>query len=85
MNVNILPFTIGILMSVAAAMDAGKKKNNPCMAIDCNDKPDPIAVKIDCCVDVEGKMSSLEAKKKMMKAVQVDIKKMAGNKKKVVD
>jgi hypothetical protein len=85
MNINILPFTLGILMSLAAAMDAAKKKNNLSLVIDCNDnKPDPIA-KIDCsCLDVEGKMSSLVAKKKMMKAVEVDIKKMAGNQK-VVD
>ena len=84
MNVNILPFTLGILISLAAAMDAAKKKNNLSLVIDCNDnKPDPIA-KIDCCLDVEGKMSSLVAKKKTMKAVEVDIKKMAGNQK-VVD
>jgi hypothetical protein len=72
MNINILPFTLGILMSLAAAMDAAKKKNNLSLVIDCNDnKPDPIA-KIDCsCLDVEGKMSSLVAKKKMMKAVEV--------------
>lgn len=82
MNVNILPFTLGILMSAVAAMDAGKKKSNLSLAIDCNvNKPDTIA-KIDCCVDIEGKMSSLENKKKMMKAVEVDIKKMAGNHKK---
>ena len=84
MNVNILPFTLGILISLAAAMDAAKKKNNLSLVIDCNDNnPDPIA-KIDCCLDVEGKMSSLVAKKKTMKAVEVDIKKMAGNQK-VVD
>lgn len=86
MNVNILPFTLGILMSAIAAMDAGEMKNNLSLTIDCNvNKPDPIA-KIDCCVDIEGKMSSLEDGKKMMKAVEVDIKKMAGNHlKKIVD
>ncbi|XP_057373514.1 uncharacterized protein LOC130694443 [Daphnia carinata] len=60
-----------------SAMDGGKKKNGIFAATDCNDnKPYPIA-KIDCCFDIDGKITSLEAKKKMMKAVGVDMKKMA--------
>ena len=53
MDVNIFPFTLGILMSLAASMDAGNKKNNLSLSlvIDCN-KPDPIAkIDIDCCLD----------------------------------
>ncbi|KAK4015334.1 uncharacterized protein LOC116924304 [Daphnia magna] len=63
---------------MSAIMDAGKKKNGIIFAgTDCNDnKPYPIA-KIDCCFDIDGKITSLEAKKKMMKTVGVDMKKMA--------
>nr|SVE78269.1 EOG090X07B6 [Daphnia lumholtzi] len=60
-----------------SAMDAGTKKNGIFAAGECNDnKPYPI-FKIDCCFDIDGKISSLEAKKKMMKAVGADMRKMA--------
>ena len=62
------------------AKGVGKKTSGMDESID-DIRPVPIAPsKIDCCLDVEGKISSLVATHQQMKAVAIDVKKMAGNK-----
>lgn len=63
-----------------SGLDPGKKKDGIFAPTDRNDNQPYSIAKIDCCFDVDGKITSLEAKKEMMKAVGVDMKKMAGNK-----
>lgn len=65
------------------AKGVGKKKDGIFASID-DTTPDPIA-KIDCCLDVQEKISSLVATQKQMKAVAIDVKKMAGNKRSWLD
>lgn len=67
------------------AWQNGTKKKTDGMyeAID-DSRRDPIA-KIDWFHDVEKKISSLVATKQLMKAVAIDVKKIAGNKRSWLD